>query len=286
MNLVTGGAGFIGSHLVASLGEATVVDVAAPEARRVQDLSAADLAGVETVWHLAADPDVRSAAEHPQRQYQENVAATWHLLELMRKADAELMFTSSSTVYGDATVLPTPESYGPLLPISVYGATKLACEALIAGHAATYGLRALMFRFANVVGPGGHGVVPDFVAKLQATPERLEILGDGSQSKSYLHVDDTVGGMLHAQAHAPGGCHAFNLGSTDSIPVTAVADEVAATLGLTPEYAFTGGTKDGAGWTGDVKHMGLDISSMEGLGWRPKMTSREAVAATARALAT
>jgi UDP-glucose 4-epimerase len=206
---------------------------------------------------------------------------------MRRHGVRHLAFTSTSTVYGRATVLPTPEDYGPLLPISVYGACKLAAEALIAAYAGTFGLDALLFRFANVVGPRStHGVTFDFVRKLRADPKELEVLGDGRQSKSYVSVADTVAGMLHAARHAPAGVHPYNIGSLDAIPVTEVAAVVADVLGLKPKLKFTGGTKDGAGWVGDVKAMALDVSLLRGLGpgWTPKDSSAQAIRAAAESL--
>ncbi|HEX2066003.1 MAG TPA: NAD-dependent epimerase/dehydratase family protein, partial [Candidatus Thermoplasmatota archaeon] len=191
-----------------------------------------------------------------------------------------------------ATVIPTPEDYGPLLPISVYGACKLACEALIASYCGTFGMQAFLFRFANVVGPRStHGVIFDFVRKLRADPSRLEILGDGRQTKSYVSVADTVDGMVHAVRHTPagpaGGCHPYNIGSLDAIPVTRLAEVVAQELGVRPRHLFTGGTADGAGWKGDVKRMGLDVGRLSrlGPGWRPRHSSEDAVRLTARSLA-
>lgn len=312
--LVTGGAGFIGSHavdrLVAEGAKVTVLDdLSAGRESFLQmsrdritfvqgdcgDPATLDrlLKGVDSVWHLAANPDVRTGESDPGAHYRANVGTTYALLEAMRRAGVRhLVFTSTSTVYGKAAVIPTPESYGPLLPISVYGACKLACEALVAGHCGTFGLQALLFRFANVVGPRStHGVIFDFVRKLRADPRRLEILGDGRQTKSYVSVADTVDGMLHAVRHTPpapaGGCHAYNIGSLDAIPVTRLAEVVAEALGARPQHAFTGGTPDGAGWTGDVKVMGLDVGLLSrlGPGWRPKHSSEEAVRLTARSLA-
>jgi UDP-glucose 4-epimerase len=307
--LVTGGAGFIGSHaaealvaaganvtvlddlsagrkesLAAVAGRITFVKGDAGDARTLDRL----LPGMDSVWHLAANPEVRTGETDPAGHYEANVAVTFRLLEGMRRHGVRhLAFTSTSTVYGRATVLPTPEDYGPLLPISVYGACKLAAEALIAAYAGTFGLDALLFRFANVVGPRStHGVTFDFVRKLRADPKELEVLGDGRQSKSYVSVADTVAGMLHAARHAPAGVHPYNIGSLDAIPVTEVAAVVADVLGLKPKLKFTGGTKDGAGWVGDVKAMALDVSLLRGLGpgWTPKDSSAQAIRAAAESL--
>jgi UDP-glucose 4-epimerase len=312
--LVTGGAGFIGSHLVDRLvaegAKVTVLDNLSGGKEAFLQLSrdritfvkgdCGDpatldrlLKGVDSVWHLAANPDVRSGESDPDAHYDQNVRVTYLLLEAMRRAGVRhLVFTSTSTVYGKASVIPTPESYGPLLPISVYGACKLACEALIASYCGTFGMQAFLFRFANVVGPRStHGVIFDFVRKLKADPRKLEILGDGRQTKSYVSVADTVDGMLHAVRHTPpepaGGCHAYNIGSLDAIPVTRLAEVVEEALGVQPQHVFTGGTPDGAGWKGDVKLMGLDVTLLSrlGPGWKPKHTSEEAVRITAQSLA-
>ncbi len=306
--VVTGGAGFIGSHLVDALvargDHVTVLDdlsagnPAFLEAVRDRvDIVVADAGSAsvlddlfskaDTVWHLAANPEVRTGASEPEAHFDRNVQMTWEVIEAVRRNNVRrLHFTSTSTVYGTASVMPTPESYGPLLPISVYGGCKLACEGLISAHAATFGFDAILYRFANVVGSRStHGVTYDFVNKLRADPARLEILGDGTQSKSYVHVSDTVAGMICAdEAHA-GGVEVYNIGSLDSIPVTGVADAVSSTMGLKPDYTFTGGTRGGAGWKGDVKHMGLDVDKIRALGWEPKMTSAEAILDTASWLA-
>jgi UDP-glucose 4-epimerase len=307
--LVTGGAGFIGSHAVEALAAAgaqvTVLDdlssgrrefLRAVEGRvRFVQGDAGDpavldrlLPGVDSVWHLAANPEVRTGATDPAGHYERNVAVTFRLLEAMRRHRVlHLAFTSTSTVYGRASVLPTPEGYGPLLPISVYGACKLACEALVAAYSGTFGLDAVVFRFANVVGPRStHGVTYDFVRKLRGDPLRLEILGDGRQTKSYVSVEDTVAAMLHAVRHAPPGVHPVNIGSLDAIPVTRVADIVAEEMGLRPAYAFAAGARDGAGWAGDVKAMALDVSRLRGMGpgWSPRHTSEQAVRIAVRDL--
>lgn len=310
--LVTGGAGFIGSFateaLVAAGAKVTVADNLS--AGKKEFLSAVAsritfvegdcgdpklldrlLPGMDSVWHLAANPEVRTGATDPSGHYEANVAVTFRLLEGMRRHKVRhLAFTSTSTVYGRATVLPTPEDYGPLLPISIYGACKLACEALIAAYAGTFGLDALLFRFANVVGPRStHGVTYDFVHKLRRDPRTLEILGDGRQSKSYVSVQDTVAGMMHAVKHAPAGVQAFNIGSLDAIPVTRIAEIVADAMGLDPQpkHRFTGGTKDGAGWVGDVKAMALDVSRLRALGpgWTPHHSSEQAIRLAAEGLA-
>ncbi|HJQ93631.1 MAG TPA: NAD-dependent epimerase/dehydratase family protein, partial [Candidatus Thermoplasmatota archaeon] len=225
----------------------------------------------------------------PSGHYEQNVTVTFQVLEAMRRHGVRhLVFTSTSTVYGRATAMPTPEGYGPLLPISVYGACKLACEALVAAYAGTFGFDALLFRFANVVGPRStHGVTYDFVHKLRKDPATLEILGDGRATKSYVSVTDTVAGMMHAIRHAPAGAQPYNIGSLDAIPVTRIAEIVAEVLGAKPRLKFTGGAKDGAGWVGDVKAMSLDVTRLMelGPGWKPRHSSEDAIRIAAQDLA-
>jgi UDP-glucose 4-epimerase len=310
--LVTGGAGFIGSHLVDRLMED------GHQVRVLDNLSAGSidnirqwigherfefvkgdmadvetvkkaLEGVDAVFHLAANPEVRISAQSPEKLYESNVTITYNLLEAMRNSEVEyLVFTSSSTVYGDAAVIPTPESYGPLKPISVYGGAKLAAEALISGYAHIFGFKALSFRLANIIGKrSNHGVIYDFINKLRKNPKELEILGDGTQRKSYLHVSDTVEGILHIFNHFRKGGETydvFNLGNDDWITVKEIAEIVSEEMGLTPEFRFTGGIDGGRGWKGDVKLMLLDVSKAKSTGWKPKMNSYEAVRRSVREL--
>ncbi len=310
--LVTGGAGFIGSHLVDELMKR------GHEVRVVDDLSAGTLGNlkqwigherfefiqgdlrnreiakkavenVKVVFHLAANPEVRIGAQTPEILYETNVLITYNLLEAIREEKVEyLIFTSSSTVYGDANVIPTPEDYAPLEPISVYGGAKLAAEALISGYAHTFGIKSLVFRLANIIGErSNHGVIYDFINKLRANPDRLEILGDGTQRKSYLHVSDTVEGMLYLfeKFKDEGKIYdVYNLGSEDWITVREIAEVVSKEMGLNPEFYFTGGVDGGRGWKGDVKFMRLSIEKAKSKGWKPKMNSYEAVRRTVREL--
>ena len=310
--LVTGGAGFIGSHLVDRLMEDGY------EVRVLDDLSAGSLEnlkqwidherfefmlgdmkrrdvcekavrGVDAVFHLAANPEVRIGAQSPELLYETNVLITYNLLEAIRKEDIKaLAFTSSSTVYGEAKEIPTPEDYGPLEPISVYGGAKLAAEALIAGYAHTFDIKAVVFRLANIIGKrSNHGVIYDFINKLKANPDRLEILGDGTQRKSYLHVSDTVEAMLYLFKEflkEDKIYDAYNIGSEDWITVTEIAEIVSREMGLNPEFYFTGGVDGGRGWKGDVKIMLLNIEKAKAKGWKPKMNSKEAVEKTVREL--
>ncbi|MCD6235506.1 MAG: GDP-mannose 4,6-dehydratase, partial [Thaumarchaeota archaeon] len=309
--LVTGGAGFIGSHLVDYLMDrgfsVTVLDnlssgrteniarwIGNPRFKFIRGdlLNYADLEksleGCGTVFHLAADPEVKRGSEKPELHYRQNVEATFRLLETIRKNGSveKLVFASSSTVYGEASQIPTPETYSPLEPISVYGASKLACEALITAYAHTYGFKAVILRLANIIGPRSrHGVIYDFINKLLRNPRVLEILGDGTQTKSYLHVDDCVEAMVLASERSEPRVEVFNIGSEDWINVKRIAEIVVEELGLEGvEFKFTGGVDGGRGWPGDVKEMLLDISKIKRLGWKPRYNSEEAVRLTARAL--
>jgi UDP-glucose 4-epimerase len=305
-SVVTGGCGFIGSHLVDALvgrgDQVLVIDnlsTGAQENIRTHlssgtvELLFADLrddgwqerfAGAGRVYHIAADPDVRESAHHPASPLANNLVATARVLESMRINEVpELVFTSTSTVYGDATVIPTPEDYAPLEPISVYGATKLAAESLISAYCHSFGMKAWVYRFANIIGErSGHGVIGDFIQKLRSDPHHLEILGDGRQSKSYLEVHACVDAMLYAAEHADRPLNVLNIGSEDWIDVRSIADLIMQEMGLQDvHYHFTGGER---GWVGDVPRMLLSLEKMKELGWRPPVTSRESVVITTRAL--
>jgi UDP-glucose 4-epimerase len=305
-SVVTGGCGFIGSHLVDTLvghgDRVLVIDNLATGEREnirphlssgnvellVRDLGEDGwqerLSGARRVYHIAADPDVRESAHHPDSPLANNLVATARVLEAMRLSGVpELVFTSTSTVYGDATVLPTPEDYAPMEPISVYGATKLAAEALISAYCHTFGMKSWVFRFANIIGErSNHGVIWDFLQKLHSDPRSLEILGDGRQSKSYLEVHACVDAMLYAVAHADRSFNVLNIGSEDWIDVRSIADLVVKELDLPDvKYHFTGGER---GWVGDVPRMLLSLEKMKKIGWIPPINSRESVVATVRAL--
>jgi UDP-glucose 4-epimerase len=308
---VTGGAGFIGSHLVDRLcdnrNSVVVIDnLSSGELENLklwlnnpnftfvrEDLLKpasilSFLSECETVFHLAANPEVRVGSTDPKVHYEQNICATFNLLEAVRKVGSikNFVFSSSSTVYGEAEKIPTPESYAPLKPISTYGASKLASEALITCYAYTYGFNATIYRLANIVGSRTkHGVIYDFINKLRKDAKRLEILGDGTQRKSYLYIDDCIDAMLTGIKHSRNKVEIYNVGSEDQVNVKEIADIICKEMGLSNvEYVYTGGVDGGRGWKGDVKVMLLSIEKIKGLGWKPKLNSRQAVRKTVRAI--
>jgi len=312
--VVTGGAGFIGSHLVDALlssgYEVTVVDnlssgsldnlrrgLTLPSFKFVKaDLKCESeewikaVKGSDVVFHFAANPEVRVSYVEPRSHFEENLLTTFNVLEACRKGGgALLVFASSSTVYGEAKAVPTPEYYYPLEPISIYGACKLACEELVTTYSRLYGIRALILRYANIVGPRcRRGVIADFISKLSKDPSSLEILGDGSQRKSYLYIDDAINATLKCFTYFKEGdklYEIFNVGNEDWITVKEIADVVVKEMGLTGvNYRFKPATPEGRGWPGDVKYMLLDISKLKSIGWEPKFNSREAVKEATRVL--
>ncbi len=297
--VVTGGAGAIGSVLVGALSErgrpVRVLDNLS-SGRREQlppsrpggaiELTIADLAhpaswserfrGASELWHLAAIADVRRGVAEPRLDLENGVLATFHVLEAARRWDVgRVVFSSSSVVYGRAAVQPTPEEYGPLLPESIYGAAKLAAEGLVSAYARCYGLRAWLFRFANVIdGRMNHGILHDLFEKLSRDPERLTVLGDGRQAKSYLRTEDCVGGMLLATERANAPVNLFNLGARDRTPVREIAEKVVAAHGGRARIEYSGGE---IGWAGDVPQQLLAIDRIAALGWTPSTSSSGAI---------
>lgn len=305
--LVTGGAGFIGSHLVDDLikrgNEVAVFDnLSSGKLEFIEHhlgnshfrLIKGDLLNqneiekackdVDLVCHVAANPDVRLGASDTKVHFDQNILATYNVLEAIRKNNIKkLAFTSTSTIYGEAAIMPTPEEYGPLIPISLYGASKLACEALITSYSHTFDIQAWIFRFANIVGPQStHGITVDFINKLRNNSNQLEILGDGKQEKSYLHVSECVNAILFAIENSREEVNIFNIGSEDTINATKIGKIVVEEMNLqNVEFIYTGGSR---GWKGDVPRMRLGIEKLKLLGWNPVYTSEQSVRETARAL--
>ncbi|MGC8692309.1 MAG: NAD-dependent epimerase/dehydratase family protein [Thermoplasmata archaeon] len=292
---ITGGAGFIGSNIVERLendNEITVYDNLSTgkkewiDGKRVNFVLGDILdfenlkkymKGHDIVIHLAANPDVKLGEKNNKIDLDINFIGTYNVLESMRINDINgILFSSSSTVYGEAPV-PTPETFGPTKPISFYGASKLAAESYISVFSAMYGIRGVSFRFANVIGRhGNHGVIYDFIKKLMKNRNSLEVLGDGTQTKSYIHVEDCIDGIIYLYEKVR-GYEVFNLGTDGSTNVMDIAKMVVSLLNLKNVKIYTTGGKDGRGWAGDIKVMLLSIEKAKSYGWYPKYNSDEAV---------
>ena len=307
MELVTGGAGFIGSHLVDALVEqgkkvrvfdnfssgreeflshhmgGESVEIVNGDLLNSEAIMSA-MEGIDTVHHMAANPDIRLGTEVTDTDLNQGTIATYNVLEAMRlNGVARISFASSSAVYGEASVMPTPESYGPVMPISLYGASKLASEALITAWVGTFGAKGFIHRFANIVGPRGtHGVIFDFIHKLKRNPSELEVLGDGRQEKSYMEVGDCVDAILHVMDTQNEPLNLFNLGSHDTCSVRRIAEIVVEETGYTDaNIVYTGGSR---GWAGDIPRAMLGIDKMLATGFNVKYNSEDAVRHTARVL--
>jgi UDP-glucose 4-epimerase len=297
--VVTGAAGLVGSHLAAELATDNdvlavddlskgsrdrvpdTVDFLEGDMTDAADVSAAITDDVDIVFHFAAYTDTNY--DDDRQLFEENGAMTYNVLERMQEVGVDkLAFTSSSTVYGEAP-MPTPEDYAPLEPISIYGSSKMADEAIISTYAHSYGIQAWVYRFANIVGPNQRGnVIPDFIEKLLETPDTLTILGNGRQEKSYMHVEDCIDAMTHVVEHADQDLNTYNLGTRTTTSVNRIADIVADELDCDPDYEYTGGDR---GWTGDVPKMRLSIEKLSALGWEPPRSSDESVENATRELA-
>jgi len=296
---ISGGAGFIGSHLVDRLiksGEITVYDnlnsgskeliqhhLGNPKFHFIQadlldfDVLSKAIANHDIVFNLAANPDVRAGITNTKLDLQQGMLATYNFLEAMRLNQlSKIVFASSSTVYGEAGTKAVAEDYGPLLPISLYGASKLASEGLISAFCHLFNMQAWILRIANVVGARScHGVIFDFITKLRRNPGELEILGDGTQRKPYIHIDDCIDGMLFALEHCHEKVNVLNLGTDSSTDVATIAAMVVEAMGLSGvKYSYTGGSH---GWRGDIPRVSFDITRLKNLGWQPEYTSDEAV---------
>jgi len=296
---VTGAAGFIGSNLVDRLlddGEVVVgydnLSTGMPEfiasASRHRNFTFVHgdlldtrslteaMRGANRVVHLAANADVRFGLAHPRKDLEQNTIATFNVLEAMRANDVgEIAFSSTGSIYGEATVVPTPEDAPFPIQTSLYGASKLACEGMIAAYAEGYGIKAHIFRFVSILGQRySHGHVFDFMMQLAENQARLHILGDGQQRKSYLHVDDCIEAILLARRVGDDHIAIFNLGTDEVCQVLDSVNWIVGRLSLSPQLSFSGGRR---GWIGDNPLIHLDTSRIRGLGWQPKRSIKEAV---------
>jgi UDP-glucose 4-epimerase len=299
---VTGGAGFIGSNLVDRLlsdGHAvTAYDNLSTGQHRFLEQAqgkpgfrlvegdvldekklAAAVAGHDFVFHLAANADVRFGTQHPRKDLEQNTIATYNVLEAMRAAGIKhIGFSSTGSIYGEATVFPTPEDAPFPVQTSLYGASKLAGEGLIQAYAAGFGFRGFIFRFVSILGERySHGHVYDFYQQLAQHPDHIDVLGNGNQRKSYLYVQDCVDAMLTVIAKAPDPVNIYNLGTDEYCEVNDSIGWISAKLGVTPQRKYTGGDR---GWIGDSPFIFLDTKKVRSLGWKPRLTIRQGVEKT------
>jgi len=299
---ITGGAGFIGSHLadrLLDLGHrVTVYDNLSTGMREFLDGArkhagftfvdgdlldkgalAEAIGGCELVFHLAANADVRYGTLRPERDLEQNTVATFNLLEAMRKAGlSRIAFASTGSIYGEPKLIPTPEDAPFPLQTSLYGASKLACEGLIAAYCEGFGFASWIFRFVSILGERyTHGHVFDFYKMLRADPTRLHVLGNGHQRKSYLYVADCVTAMLIAIERAKEKVNIFNLGAEEYLEVDQSIATITAHLGLSPRRTYAGGER---GWVGDSPFIYLDTRRIRALGWAPTLDLRQAIVRT------
>jgi len=304
---VTGAAGFVGSNLAEALlsagahvvgwdnfstGRRQFVESALRSPRYMlvegDNLDRAALTGAmrgcDFVFHLAANADVRFGLEHPSKDFEQNTLATFNVLEAMRANGIRgLAFSSTGSIYGEATVIPTSETYQLPIQTSLYGASKLAGEAMIQAYCEGFEFKACIFRFVSILGPRyTHGHVFDFYRQLQTHPDHLHVLGDGSQRKSYLYIEDCVRAILHSVRNgfaesSPHGVAVFNLGTDEYCAVRDSIGWICERMGLSPTVIYSGGNK---GWTGDNPFIYLDTSRIRQTGWRPELNIRAAVEGT------
>jgi UDP-glucose 4-epimerase len=240
---------------------------------------AAAMKDTDMVFHLAANADVRFGTLSPQKDLQQNTVATSNVLEAMRKLNiSNIAFSSTGSVYGEPTMFPTPEDCPFPVQTSLYGASKVAAEALISAYHYGFGFRAFIFRFVSILGERyTHGHVLDFYRKLLVDPRNIQVLGNGKQRKSYLYVGDCIDGMLHAVEQSDESLAIINLGTNEHCAVDDSLAWICAELGMNPVRQYTG---DERGWIGDSPFIFLDCSKLRSLGWQPQLTIREAVVRT------
>jgi UDP-glucose 4-epimerase len=305
--VVTGGAGFVGSNLVDRLlamgHEVTVYDnlstgqpefiadaTRSPRYRCIRaDILDADAlvnatAGSDFVFHLAANADVRFGTDHPKRDLEQNTIGTFNVLEAMRQNGVRrIAFASTGSIYGEPTVFPTPESAPFPVQTSLYGASKLAAEGLIEAYCEGFGFQGYIFRFVSILGERyTHGHVFDFYKQLRDHPDRLDVLGNGKQRKSYLYVQDCIDAVLLAIEVARAKVNIFNLGTDEYCVVDESIGWICEHLGVSPKLIYSGGER---GWIGDSPFIFLDCARIRALGWRPKLGIREGVILTLQYLA-
>ena len=240
------------------------------------------MAGHDTVIHLASNPDIAAAMADPAIDFDQGTRLTHHVVEAMRRSGAQrILYASGSGIYGDLGEEEGTEDHGPLIPVSTYGASKLAGEALISSYCYMFDLTGCVFRFGNVVGPRQtHGVGFDFVRRLTDDPDHLQILGDGYQSKSYVHVSDVVSAVLLAAERAPRPFGAFNVATGDYITVREIAAIAVEVCGISPgrtEFTYTGGDR---GWKGDVPIVRINTDRIRTLGWANRYSTADALRAS------
>jgi len=300
---VTGAAGFIGSNLVDRLlelghevtgfdnfstGQRRFLESAQTKSRfRLMEgdtLNAESLigaiAGCDTVFHLAANADVRFGTDHPRRDLEQNTIATFNVLEAMRaNGIRRIAFSSTGSIYGEPDVFPTPETAPFPVQTSLYGASKLACEGLIQAYCEGYGFEGFIFRFVSILGERySHGHVFDFYKSLRANPNELRVLGNGLQRKSYLYVDDCIDAIFTVMEKAKDGkAQIFNLGTDEYCQVNDSIGWITSHLRLSPALVYSGGER---GWVGDSPFIFLDTTHVRSLGWRPKLTIKEGIIRT------
>jgi len=304
---ITGGAGFIGSHLAERLilegNQVTVYDNLASGSNanimhlfgkngfkfiqndllNISELNGA-MKGHDIVWHLGGNTDITKGNKVTDLDLKNCTIATQNVLEAMRSNKIDkILFSSSACVYGDTPPIALSEDFGPLLPINLYGAGKLACEGLMGAYSHLFGIKVWMFRFANVVGARmGHGVIFDFIQKLKKNPQELEILGDGKQEKPFFLIEDCIGGMNCAFRNSSTQCDVFNLGTETFTSVTRIGEIVAEEMGLkNVRFKYTGGRR---GWPGDAPVVHMNVNKIKKLGWQASHSSDEAVKIAVRRL--
>ncbi|NCC51483.1 MAG: NAD-dependent epimerase/dehydratase family protein [Spartobacteria bacterium] len=305
---ITGGAGFIGGHMTNYIldntdASVTVFDNFSTGRRwhfgeRVKDprlvIVEADaqdeaalldvMAGHDMVYHFAANSDIASAQVDPTVDFRNGTIPTNNVLEAMRKTGVSRMaFTSGSGVYGEVPQRPIPEDYDRMIPVSTYGACKLAGESLISAYSFMFDMTGTVLRFANVVGPNQtHGVAHDFIMRLRRDPAQLKIFGDGTQCKPYIFIDDVIAAFRMMEEKQTGGYDVFNVGTPDHLTVTEIADIVCERMGLKGvAYNYTGGSR---GWKADVPYYQLNTDKVRSWGWNNRRNSREAVEASVDAM--